>query len=112
MDTISDLTSGMKHTPGPWYVGTQNDKLYIITRPPRPSNDDIVDIPDVKVICPLNPCNSDANARLISAAPELLAVCQAIIAASSDGRDVVTLLVDLRGIALAALAAVSKAEAH
>lgn len=61
-----------KYTPGPWYVGTQNDVLYIITRAPRPSRDDIADIADVKVIGSLNKCNDDANACLIAAAPDLL----------------------------------------
>ena len=70
-----------QHTPGPWYVGAQNDALYIITRPPRPSRDDIVDIPDVKVIAIINVCNDDANARLIAAAPALLAaLCEAVTA--------------------------------
>lgn len=54
-----------QHTKGPWYVGAQNDALYIITRPPRPSNDDIVDIPDVEVIASVNACNDEANAKFI-----------------------------------------------
>jgi len=28
-----------KATPGPWHIGVQNDNLYIVDRPPEPSND-------------------------------------------------------------------------
>ena len=32
--------TGVAHTPGPWFVGTQNDGLYIIAgRKPAPNND-------------------------------------------------------------------------
>lgn len=32
------------------YVATKNDGLFIIDQPPRMSNDDVTDIPDVNVI--------------------------------------------------------------
>jgi hypothetical protein len=54
-----------EHTQTPWFVGTQNDKLFIINKPPRPSHDDMADIPDVAVIAPLNACNDEANAAFI-----------------------------------------------
>jgi hypothetical protein len=38
------------HTPTPWFVGAQNDALYIIDRKPRPSTDDIAPNQDVCVV--------------------------------------------------------------
>lgn len=64
-EPVSNSQPMSEHTPTPWYVGAQNDKLYIITRPPRPSRDDIVDIPDVKVIASMNYCKDGENAAVI-----------------------------------------------
>lgn len=60
------------------YVGAQNDCLFIIDKPPRPSNDDINPDQDVKVIAKVYPDlgNDDAYARLFAAAPDLLKACQ------------------------------------
>ena len=59
------------HTPGPWFIGTLNDALFIINRPPSPSHDDMADIKDAQVIAKLNNCKSDEDARLIAAAPTM-----------------------------------------
>jgi hypothetical protein len=67
-----------KPTFGPWFVGAQNDGLYVIDRPPRPSNDDINPDADVEVIAKVyRPADGRhetemARARLIAAAPDLL----------------------------------------
>jgi hypothetical protein len=73
---------GAKHTPGPWYVGAQNDALYITNKPPSPSNDNPVhDRQDViwigKVYGGVG-AEERPNARLIAAAPEMYdALCMA-----------------------------------
>lgn len=65
-----------KHTPGPWYVGAQNDGLYVIDRQPSPAPYD-APIPaegGPNVIATPNwrlP-DHEANARLIAQAPALL----------------------------------------
>ena len=68
----------MTHTPGPWFVGTLNDALFIINRAPRPSHDDMADIRDVQVIAKLNNCKGDDDARLIAAAPAMLSALREI----------------------------------
>jgi hypothetical protein len=63
------------HTPGPWYVGAQNDGLYIIDRQPSPSNDDPRHDADVELVATpfaARGATVEANARLIAAAPEML----------------------------------------
>ena len=63
----------VKPTPGPWYVGVKNDCYFILNKPPRPSNDDIVDIADVEVVAKIGASKIDgANACLIAAAPCIL----------------------------------------
>jgi hypothetical protein len=64
------------HTPGPWYVGAQNDGLYIIDRQPSPSNDDPRHDADVELVATpfaARGATVEANARLIAAAPETAA---------------------------------------
>lgn len=61
------------HTPAPWFVGAQNDALYVIVgEAPSINNDyprhDANREPVAKVY------TSDADARLIAAAPELLEI--------------------------------------
>lgn len=73
------------YTPGPWYVGAQNDCLFIINKPPSPSTDDIVDGPaDLAVIAKLpdGSRQSEADARLIAAAPRLLAALKGLFSNS------------------------------
>ena len=69
----ADSTSG-PHTPGPWFVGAQNDALCVIDKPPNPSNDYPRHDANVAAIAKVYNGNAaDANARLIAAAPDLLA---------------------------------------
>jgi hypothetical protein len=58
------------HSKLPWYVGAQNDMLYIIDKPPRPVPTDYpADIPDLKVIAKIMAvgefATESANASLI-----------------------------------------------
>jgi hypothetical protein len=72
-----------KHTPGPWYVGAQNDALYVIDGPPSPGPYDgpipkdygpeVVAEPNWR----LKECA--ANARLIAAAPDMLDALRATL---------------------------------
>ena len=74
----------MKHTPGPWYVGTQNDCLFVTNH--RPPTGDYQ--PTLKVICSVGALIDDAaNARLIAAAPELLEACKKAAEAFHEGGD-------------------------
>jgi hypothetical protein len=52
-------------------VGAQNDAIFIINKPPRPSADNINPNQDVDVIAKVY-LPDEANARLIAAAPDLL----------------------------------------
>jgi hypothetical protein len=55
----------------PWYVGSMNDCVFIINKPPRPSTDEVWhDRPDgPEVICKIGPSAQDeANAALIVSA--------------------------------------------
>lgn len=74
-----------KHTPGPWFIGAMNDALFVINEPPRPAPTDAVNTSlTTKVIAkPGEPFAEgfsreeyEANARLIAAAPELLAIAR------------------------------------
>jgi len=61
-----------------WYVGAKNDGLFIIDKPPRPSNDDVVDIPDVNVIATVSGNDRAASKRatLLAAAPTVTEALQ------------------------------------
>lgn len=61
----------------PLYVGTMNDALFIIDKPPRPWTDDVNPNQDVEVIAKLasNGRDGDAYARLFAASPRLLKAC-------------------------------------
>lgn len=56
-----------------WYVGSQNDGLFIIDQPPRPSTDDITTGPaGLNVIAKIyGGPNADRHARLIAASPSM-----------------------------------------
>lgn len=74
-----------KHTPGPWHVGTQNDLLYVIDRRPATSNDYPDHNADVAAIAKVYCGNeSEANARLIATAPELLEALRGMMAAYEE----------------------------
>lgn len=64
-----------KWTPGPWFVGAQNDTLYVIDGPPSPAPYDGPIPkeygPNVVATPGWRQPNHDANANLIAAAPEL-----------------------------------------
>jgi hypothetical protein len=60
-----------QHTPGPWYVGLREDQT-IFTQNLRVAS----------VECPRKEWK--ANARLIAAAPDMLAALQAIAASSTE----------------------------
>lgn len=73
---------------GPWYVGAQNDILYIIDQPPRPSNDEVNPDQDVTVIAKLYGYEP-AHANLLAAAPELLRACkEAQLALRATSREI------------------------
>ena len=55
-----------KHTPGPWELNEQ----YVIARSKR----------GLRAICQWGSYTSEANAALIAAAPDLLAVCKRLVA--------------------------------
>jgi hypothetical protein len=68
-----------KHTPVPWYVGSMNDKLFVLSRPPSPSGTDLPpDTPHPDQFVIANPAGRNfaeerANAILIASAPETAA---------------------------------------
>ena len=70
-----------EHSPLPWFVGAQNDGLFIIDKRPRPSTDDVADIPGCTVIAKVY---SHSNARLIVTAVNshgrLIAAAKAVMA--------------------------------
>jgi len=69
----------MGHTPGPWYA---NQDCIEIDGPEGPR--------DVTLAVVLQPDNAAADARLIAAAPDLLAACHAVahdLQAALDGDD-------------------------
>lgn len=71
------------HTPGPWFVGAQNDGLYILNGSPSPAPYDgpipkeygpeVVATPNWRLP------SYEANARLIAAAPELFEALQELL---------------------------------
>jgi hypothetical protein len=64
-------------------VGAQNDAIFIINKPPRPSADDINPNQDVDVIAKVY-LPDEANARLIAAAPDLVDLVEAYEAWEGD----------------------------
>lgn len=72
-----------KHTKAPWFVGAQNDALYIIDRAPASSNDHPNHEADVEPIAKVydkvrGEQSGSANARLIASAPLLLEALESI----------------------------------
>lgn len=60
--------SNQKHTPGPWSVLIENGKLYVVQKHQDPVTVCFVPDPSSE--------DSQADARLIATAPELLAACK------------------------------------
>lgn len=61
------------HTPGPWIAERNHDGDWVISQPGN----------DGQVVCCLRGCDGpewEANARLIAAAPDLLAACNSALA--------------------------------
>ncbi len=72
-----------QHTPGPWFVGAQNDTRYIIDRRPNANGNDAPNHDaDTGVIAKVYDTGrnddyvGEANAHLIAAAPELLNIAE------------------------------------
>lgn len=78
------------NTPGLWFVGVQNDILYIIDRAPRPSNDDVNPNQDIEPIAKVYKPREGtfeaelANAQLLATAPDLLAACEKALSLSDN----------------------------
>jgi hypothetical protein len=80
--------SETKHTPGPWSWGRDVDEAINVY-----FDDDGDGIPDAEVFASDAPDdNSEANARLIAAAPDLAEACRELIAAIDAGIQSRTLL--------------------
>lgn len=102
------------YTPGPWEVAGYNghDFTHEVTTAVRPSSERELIASVVAYPHPPRSEEAEANARLISAAPELLAVCKALLrapSACSAGQGSVTLLIQNFHLRDAA-AAIAKAE--
>lgn len=70
------------YTPGPWHRGSRDNSNYldmVVAKSPRGKDIVIARCPRPRIGCPT------ANARLIAAAPDLLAILQTIVTnASTD----------------------------
>lgn len=73
------------HTPGPWKLEEKFDGSYIV--PEKTTPQERQDYGEVVIACLLRP-NKEANARLIAAAPDLLAAC---LLALEEGDDYIAL---------------------
>ena len=87
-----------KHTPAPWHVGGKDEQIIY--------GEDGWAIADAKVYHGKDGHNSRANARLIAAAPELLAALESIIKAKDEGM----ILLDTGKSIKAAREAIAKAK--
>ncbi len=80
----------MSHTPGPWMVDDQQVVTLAVCHPRRTygygcGNDFVCDLNDGEYHQYRNDKEQAANARLIAAAPDLLAALKAILPAAGDG---------------------------
>jgi len=85
--TLSTSHATAQHTPGPWHVATYGEgsaSFYAVKRGPAT-------ICRVVEVDPMLDRTGDANARLIAAAPDLLAACKEALALlnnpDADGYD-------------------------
>ena len=105
--TNTHTTMSTKHTPGPWYL----EEHYLTVQ----VNDEEVDFHGNPIKFIIARANDTANARLIAAAPELLDICESIlakVAAAMPARhdDLTAVSVTFTGADLARLrAAIAKA---
>ena len=99
--------STQKHTQGPWRLETDYPKGFLILKDePHPSHDPVWTVANV------NACmgaESKSNARLIAAAPELLAALKAMLSMFRDHEQYDD---DSAQVIAEARAAISKAEGN
>lgn len=78
-----------KHTPGPWYhdfaSGMKNGNAVLLEYFVRRDGDDIAIAADIAD--PVTGSPSEANARLIAAAPDLLEALQGLLRGIANGPD-------------------------
>ena len=77
---MSAAASKMKHTPGPWHIGV---RTYYAGRDVYGPHGQAVAVAELKLL--MHPLEAEANARLIAAAPELLALLKRILYAHKTG---------------------------
>lgn len=102
----------MKHTPGPLYVGTMNDGLFIIDKPPHPAPNDTGphDWPNgPRVVAKLadNDARARADASLYAAASDLLEALSGLMKEIENSAQRPSMIAQNR-----ARAALAKAEAN
>jgi len=107
--TVTGDEASVAHTPGPWEIGDSakgESSLMVYCNDSLGSR-----VADLS-ICGhgISTAQARANARLIAAAPELLAACKALDAALCDGFDTTQSRHAGRMALIAARAAITKAE--
>jgi hypothetical protein len=94
----------MNYTKGPWYVGAQNDGLFIIDQPPRPAPlDDLTAGPrGLRVLAKLydNDARARADAKLMALAPQMFEELAQSIIEREEAAKV------LRGVGLSGMASI------
>lgn len=82
--------SATKWTPGPWFVGVQNDWPYVIDRAPSASGMDCTNDQCTNIVASIRAENGGealANAHLIAASPRLYAALEALAACHAEQVD-------------------------
>jgi hypothetical protein len=90
MDTISDKTTEMQHTPGRWHINVHNAGQYYgdLTSDLPQKIGNIGCIRTIAVVLKYAPKSEQAaNARLIAAAPDLLEALQGMLKWYDHGND-------------------------
>ena len=110
--TQTEFSQEAAHTPGPWPMTCSGDGKRIVIGAGLVEGPNGYEVAEVySDDCPR--ALAEANARLIAAAPDMLAALKAVaVAASSESRavDVISFLIALKGLALMVHAAIAKAE--